>query len=79
MGTIQYTHQTHSNQRTSGPENVHLTDGPGLNWNVFIHAYSQRAGVDNPWVKILISTKSSFIILLINCKFSSYKSIRDQL
>ena len=32
------------NQRTSGPENAHLTPGPGI---YFIHVYSPRAGTDN--------------------------------
>ena len=37
-----------SNQRTSGPVNAHLTPGPGIYFNAFIHAYSFRAGADNP-------------------------------
>ena len=37
-----------SNQRTSGPVNVHLTPGPGIYFNAFIHVYSPRAGTDNP-------------------------------
>ena len=36
------------NQRTSGPENAHLTPGPGIYFNDFIHVYSRRAGTDNP-------------------------------
>ena len=36
------------NQRTSGPVNAHLTPGPGIYFNVFIHVYSPRAGADNP-------------------------------
>ena len=35
------------NQRTSGPVNVHLTPGPGIYINAFIHVYSHRAGADN--------------------------------
>ena len=35
------------NQRTSGPVNAHLTPGPGINFNAFIHVYSPRAGADN--------------------------------
>ena len=37
-----------TNQRTSGPVNAHLTPGPGIYFNVFIHVYSPRAGVGNP-------------------------------
>ena len=35
------------NQRTSGPENAHLTPGPGTYFNAFINVYSPRAGADN--------------------------------
>ena len=34
-------------QRTSGPVNAHLTPGPGIYFNAFIHVYSPRAGTDN--------------------------------
>ena len=34
-------------QRTSGPVNAHLTPGPGIYLNAFIHIYSPRAGADN--------------------------------
>ena len=36
------------NQRISGPVNAHLTSGPGIYFNAFIHVYSPRAGADNP-------------------------------
>ena len=36
-------------QRTSGPVNTHLTPGPGIYFNAFIHVYSPRAGADNPF------------------------------
>ena len=36
------------NQRTSGPVNAHLTPGPGIYFNAFIHVYSPKAGADNP-------------------------------
>ena len=35
------------NQRASGPVNAHLTPGPGIYFNAFIHVYSPRAGADN--------------------------------
>ena len=35
------------NQRTSGPIKAHLTPGPGINFNAFIHVYSPKAGADN--------------------------------
>ena len=37
-----------SNQRTSGPVNAHLTPGPDIYFNDFIHVYSPRSGADNP-------------------------------
>ena len=37
-----------SDQRTSGPVNAHLTPGPGIYFNAFIHVYSPREGADNP-------------------------------
>ena len=33
---------------TSGRVNAHLTPGPGMYFNTFIHVYSPRAGADNP-------------------------------
>ena len=38
----------YNNQRTSGPVIAHLTPGPGIYFNAFIHVYSPRAGADNP-------------------------------
>ena len=44
-----YFRHVHSkNQRTSGPVNAHLTPGPGIYFNAFIHVYSPMAGADNP-------------------------------
>ena len=48
------------NQRTSGPVNAHLTPGPGIYFNVFIHVYSLRAGADNPLETMLMSTESPY-------------------
>ena len=39
---------TNINQRTSGAVNAHLTSGPGIYFNAFIHVDSPRAGADNP-------------------------------
>ena len=36
------------NHRTSGPVNAHLTPGPGIYFNAFIHVYSPRAGAEKP-------------------------------
>ena len=36
-----------NDQRTNGPVNAHLTPGPGIYFNAFIHVYSPRAGTDN--------------------------------
>ena len=38
------------NQRTSGLVNTHLTLGPGIYFNAFIHVYSPWARGDNPLV-----------------------------
>ena len=40
------------NQRTGGPVNAHLTSGPAMYFNVFIHVYSPRAGADNSNVDV---------------------------
>ena len=34
------------NQKTSGPANAHLTPGPGIYFNAFIHVYSPGVGAD---------------------------------
>ena len=39
-------------QRTSGPVNAHLTPGPGIYFNAFIHVYGPRAGADNPLLQV---------------------------
>ena len=36
------------NQRTSGSINAHLTTGPGIYFNAFIHVDSPRTRADNP-------------------------------
>ena len=36
------------NQRTCSVVNTHLTPGPGIYFNAFIHVYRPRAGADNP-------------------------------
>ena len=36
------------NQRTSGPVNAHLTPGPGIYFNAFIHICSSRTGAVSP-------------------------------
>ena len=38
-----------TNQRTSGPVNAHLTPGPGIYFNAFIHVYRPRGEADNPF------------------------------
>ena len=44
-----YPYPTHGidNQKTSDPVNAHLTPGPGIYFNAFIHVYSPLAGADN--------------------------------
>ena len=47
-------------ERTSCPVNAHLTPGPGIYFNAFIHVYSPRAGADNPLGQMLMSTESPY-------------------
>ena len=42
------------NQRTSGPVNAHMTPGPGIYFNAFIHEYSPRRGQTTPWAQMLM-------------------------
>ena len=46
-------------QRTSGPVNAHLTPGPGIYFNAFIHVYSPRP-VAHSWGQMLMSTESPY-------------------
>ena len=48
------------NQRVSGPVNDHLTPGPGIFFNAFIHVYSPRQGQTTPWEQMLMSTESPY-------------------
>ena len=48
------------NQRTRGPVNAHLTPGPGIHFNAFIHIYSPRAGADNALGTSVMSTESPY-------------------
>ena len=52
---------TNINQKTSGPENAHLTPGPGIYFNAFIHVYSPREGALNPLGTNLMSTGSPYL------------------
>ena len=56
------------NQRTSGPVNAHLTPGPGIYFNAFIHVYSPRAGADNP-LGTNVDVNRKPLSLPIRCKF----------
>ena len=46
--------------QTNGPV-AHLTLGPGIYFNAFIHVYSTRAGADNP-PPLGINVESQFYI-----------------
>ena len=48
------------NQRTSGPVNAHLTPGPNIYFNAFIHVYSPGQGQTTPWEQMLMSTESPY-------------------
>ena len=47
------------NQRTSGPVNAHLTPGPGIYFNAFIHI-SPGQGQTTPWGQMLMTTESPY-------------------
>ena len=59
------------NQRTSGPANAHLTPGPSLYFNVFIHVNSPRTGADNPLGTNIWWQQKALIISTICCKFQT--------
>ena len=64
--------KTFSHQRTSGPVNAHLTAGPGIYFNAFIHVYSPRAGADYP-LGTNVDVNRKFLSL---CPFvTSFKTI----
>ena len=48
------------NQRSSGPVNAHLTPGPGIYFNAFIHVYSPRAGQTTPWEQLLMPIENPY-------------------
>ena len=48
------------NQRTSGPVNAHLTPGPGIYFNAFIHVIAPGQLQTTPWGQMLISTESPY-------------------
>ena len=49
------------NQRTSGPVKAHLTTGPGIYFNVFIHIYiASGQGQTTPLGQMLMSTESPY-------------------
>ena len=59
------------NRRTSGPVNPHLTPGPGIYFNAFIHVYSTRAGADNPLGTKFWWQQKGLLSLPIYCKFQN--------
>ena len=60
-GDISNRHDNNHNQRTSGPVNAHLTPGPGIYFNAFIHVFSPRQGQTTPWGQMLMSTESPLL------------------
>ena len=57
------------NKRTSGPVNAHLTPGPGIYFNVFIHVYSPMAGADNSLGTNVDVNRKPLSLFSICCKF----------
>ena len=47
-------------QRTSGRVNAHMTPGPGIYFDAFIHVYSARAWQTTAWGRMLMSTESPY-------------------
>ena len=73
ISNVQYLYKSNKkiNQRTSGPVNAHLTPGPGIYFNAFIHVYSPRQEQSTPWGQMLMSTESPY-----HCPFvASFKTI----
>ena len=74
--SVKHTGQSTHYQRTSGPVKVHLTPGPGIYFNAFIHVYSPRAGADPLGTKFWCQQKS-LVTLPICCKFKKKKSLKS--
>ena len=64
-------------QRTSGPVNVHLTPGPGIYFNAFIHVYSPRAGQTAPWGQNFYDNRKAFSLCLYVASFRMISSKSD--
>ena len=70
--TCKYKKNQIKNQRTSGAVNTHLRPGPGIYFKAFIHAYSPRAGADNPLgTNVDVNRKPSSLCLFV----ASFKTI----
>ena len=59
------------NQRTSGLVNAHLTPGPGIYFNAFIHVYSPRARAKKPLGTNFWCQQKALITLTICFKFQT--------
>ena len=58
-------------KNTRRPVNAHLTPGPGIYFNAFIHVYSPGQGQTTLWRQMLMSTESPY-----HCPFvASFKTI----
>ena len=58
--TCKYKKDRIKNQRTSDTVNAHLTPGPGIYFNAFIHVHSPGQGYTTPWGQMLMSTESPY-------------------
>ena len=65
------------NQRTSGPVNAHLTPGPGIYFNAFIHVYSHRAGAGNPLGTNVDVNRKTLSLCPFVASFNSSHAVRD--
>ena len=65
------------NQKTSGPVNAHLTPGPGIYFNAFIHVYSPRAGAYNPWGQNFDVNRKAFSLCPYVASFKMISSKSD--
>ena len=67
--------ELNNNQRTSCPVNAHLTPGPGIYFNAFIHVYSPRAGAENPLGQNFDNNRKAFSL----CPYvASFKMISSK-
>ena len=66
-----------ANQKTSGVVNAHLTPGPDIFLNAFIHVFSPRAGADNPLEQNFDNNRMAFSLCPYVASFKMISSKSD--